>query len=82
MTPKARKIVLTESQAACLIALRRLKDSKTEIAIQRGSDLPNIAARKGGMRPHVGKPAASRPFRIDCSATVGPVPAPGACSNC
>ena len=49
MTPKARKIVLTESQAACLIALRRLKDSKTEIAIQVKLDLIKTATELGAL---------------------------------
>jgi Mn-dependent DtxR family transcriptional regulator len=48
MTPKARK-VLTESQAACLIALRRLKDSKTEIAIQVKLDLIKTATELGAL---------------------------------
>ena len=43
MTSKARNIVLTKSQAACLIALRRRKDSKTEIAIQAKLDLTKTA---------------------------------------
>lgn len=43
MTSKARNIVLTKSQAACLIALRRRKDSKTEIAIQAKLDLIKTA---------------------------------------
>src|SRR6266850_2349042 len=43
MTSRARKLVLTKSQAACLIALRRRKDSKTEIAIQAKLDLTKAA---------------------------------------
>src|SRR6476661_6431090 len=43
MISKARNIVLTKSQAACLIALRRRKDSKTEIAIQVKLDLTKTA---------------------------------------
>jgi Sugar-specific transcriptional regulator TrmB. len=43
MTPKARNLVLTKSQAACLIALRHRKDSKTEIAIQAKLDLTKTA---------------------------------------
>jgi hypothetical protein len=47
MTPKARNLVLTKSQAACLIALRHRKDSKTEIAIQAKLDLIKTAAELG-----------------------------------
>jgi hypothetical protein len=43
MTSKARNLVLTKSQAACLIALRRRKDSKPEIAIQAKLDLTKTA---------------------------------------
>ena len=43
MTSKARNIVLTKSQAACLIALRRRKVSKTEIAILAKLDLTKTA---------------------------------------
>src|SRR6266480_1353170 len=98
MTSKARNLVLTKSQAACLIALRRRKDSKPEIAIQRslilprrqlssehwrGLDLPGKTNRKGGTRPRAGKHVASRLFRIDCGVTVGSLaPVPCACSNC
>ena len=87
MTSKARNIVLTKSQAACLIALRRRKDSKTEIAIQAQLDLTKTATelralariglarqnrtRKGGTRPRAGKHVASRSFRIDCGETAG-----------
>ena len=39
MNPGARSIVLTESQAACLVALRLRKEFKTEIAIQAKLDL-------------------------------------------
>jgi DNA-binding IclR family transcriptional regulator len=39
MTPKARHLVLTKSQAACLIALRHGKESKAEIAILTRLDL-------------------------------------------
>ncbi len=40
---KARNLILTKSQAACLIALRNGKDSKTEIAIQAKLDLIKTA---------------------------------------
>jgi len=43
MTSKARNLALTKSQAACLIALRRHKDSKPEIAIQAKLDLTKTA---------------------------------------
>ena len=43
MNPGARSIVLTESQAACLVALRLRKESKTEIAIQAKLDLKKAA---------------------------------------
>ena len=43
MTSKARDLVLTKSQAACLIALRNGKVSKTEIAIQAKLDLIKTA---------------------------------------
>ncbi len=43
MNPKARKLVLTESQAACLVALRDRKESKTRIAIQAELDLKKTA---------------------------------------
>ena len=49
MTSKARNIVLTKSQAACLIALRRGKDSKTEIAIQAKLDLTKTATELGAL---------------------------------
>ena len=39
MTPKGRNLLLTKSQAACLIALRHGKDSKAEIAIMTKFDL-------------------------------------------
>lgn len=39
MNPGARSLILTESQAACLAALRLRKESKTEIAIQAKLDL-------------------------------------------
>ncbi len=43
MNPKARRLVLTESQAACLVALRDRKESKTEIAIEAELDLNKTA---------------------------------------
>ncbi len=49
MTSKARNLVLTKSQAACLIALRRRKDSKPEIAIQAKLDLTRTATELGAL---------------------------------
>ena len=43
MNPGARSLILTESQAACLVALRLRKESKTEIAIQAKLDLKKAA---------------------------------------
>jgi predicted transcriptional regulator len=43
MTPKAGTLVLTESQAACLMALRDGKNFKTKIAIHAGLDLVKTA---------------------------------------
>jgi len=43
MKPKVRNLILTESQAACLVALRFRKESKTEIAIQARLDLKKAA---------------------------------------
>jgi DNA-binding MarR family transcriptional regulator len=43
MTPKVPGLILTESQAACLVALRHHKESKTEIAIQAERDLKKTA---------------------------------------
>jgi predicted transcriptional regulator len=43
MNPRARRLILTESQAACLVALRSRKESKTEIAIQAKLDLEKAA---------------------------------------
>jgi predicted transcriptional regulator len=45
--PKARNLVLTKSQAACLMALRDGKPFKTTIAIQAGLDLAKTAAALG-----------------------------------
>ena len=47
MPLKARGLVLTKSQAACLIALRNGKVSKSEIAIQAKLDLIKTAAALG-----------------------------------
>src|SRR5450631_4605389 len=49
MTSRARNLVLTKSQAACLIALRRRKDSKPEIAIQAKLDLTKTATELGAL---------------------------------
>src|ERR1700680_476271 len=43
MTPKARNLVLTKSQAACLVALRHRKDSKPKIAIHAKLDMIKTA---------------------------------------
>ena len=47
MPLKARGLVLTKSQAACLIALRNGKVSKSEIAIQAKLDLIKTATALG-----------------------------------
>jgi DNA-binding IclR family transcriptional regulator len=47
MPVKARSLVLTKSQAACLIALRNNRVSKPEIAIQAKLDLTKTAAALG-----------------------------------
>jgi len=47
--PKAGNLVLSESQAACLIALRHRKDSKTTIAIQAKLDLIKTATELGAL---------------------------------
>src|SRR5260370_1417259 len=44
MPLKARKLVLTKSQAACLVALQHRKSSKAEIAILAKLDLLKTAA--------------------------------------
>src|SRR6266446_459354 len=49
MPPKARNLTLTHSQAACLIALRRCKDSKTKIAIEAKLDLIKAATALGAL---------------------------------
>jgi len=49
MTPKAQKLVLTKSQAACLTALRLRKESKTTIAIQAKLDLIKTATELGAL---------------------------------
>jgi predicted transcriptional regulator len=43
MNPKARNLVLTDSQKACLVALRSRKQSKTDIAIEAKLDLQKAA---------------------------------------
>ncbi len=61
MPLKARSLVLTNSQAACLIALRNGKVSKPEIAIQARLDLKKTTtalqtlARFGLAKQHHGK---------------------------
>jgi DNA-binding IclR family transcriptional regulator len=47
MNPNSRTPALTESQAACLVALRHHKDSKTAIAIQAELDLKKTATALG-----------------------------------
>jgi Mn-dependent DtxR family transcriptional regulator len=49
MPPKARNLTLTNSQAACLIALRHCKDSKTTIAIKSKLDLIKTATALGAL---------------------------------
>jgi Mn-dependent DtxR family transcriptional regulator len=49
MTPNSRNLVLTKSQAACLIALRDRKHAKTEIAIQAKLDLIKTATELGAL---------------------------------
>ena len=49
MPVKARTLVLTKSQAACLIALRNDRVSKPEIAIQAKLDLTKTAAALGAL---------------------------------
>src|SRR6516162_5331408 len=49
MPPKVRNLTLTHSQAACLIALRRCKDSKTKIAIEAKLDLIKTATALGAL---------------------------------
>ena len=43
MSSKVQGLVLTKSQAACLIAVRHGKDSKTKIAVDAKLDLRNAA---------------------------------------
>jgi predicted transcriptional regulator len=50
MDTKVRSLVLTESQAACLAALRSRKESKTEIAIQAKLDLKKAAKALEALR--------------------------------
>src|SRR5262245_65531771 len=49
MPVKARNLVLTNSQAACLIALRHCKDSKSKIAIEAKLDLIKTATALGAL---------------------------------
>src|SRR3979409_1333592 len=49
MTSKARNLVLTKSQAACLIALRRRTAYTPEIAIQAKLDLTKTATELGAL---------------------------------
>jgi DNA-binding IclR family transcriptional regulator len=49
MARKVQNPILTKSQAACLIALRHRKDSKTEIAIQAKLDLIKTTAGLGAL---------------------------------
>jgi hypothetical protein len=44
------EFVLTESQAACLMALRRGKDTKPNVAIEAMVDLPKAASRLEALR--------------------------------
>jgi DNA-binding IclR family transcriptional regulator len=61
MPPKARNLVLTKSQAACLAALQHRKGSKAEIAILAKLDLLKTAAalriarhcRPAGVEEHI-----------------------------
>jgi hypothetical protein len=94
MTLKAQNLVLTKSQAACLVALQRRKGSKAEIAILSRLDLLKTAAalrilmqlglarQDRNIRPRARKPVVSRPFRIDRGETaMYPALAPGAYST-
>jgi Mn-dependent DtxR family transcriptional regulator len=49
MPSKTRNLTLTHSQAACLIALRRCKDSKSKIAIEAKLDLIKTATALGAL---------------------------------
>ena len=49
MPVKARNLILTKSQAACLIALRHCKDSKSKIAIEAKLDLIKTATALGAL---------------------------------
>jgi hypothetical protein len=42
MNPKVRNLILTESQEACLEALRSRKEFKTDIAIRAKLDLKKV----------------------------------------
>ena len=97
MPLKARNLVLTKSQAACLVALRHRKGRKAGIAILAKLDLLKTAAalrvlmRLGLARQDrtkawhstaCAKPAVSRQLRMDRGETaVYPALAPGACSK-
>jgi hypothetical protein len=84
MTRQARNLILTDSQAACLVALRHRKNSKAGIAIRAKLDLINTAAairaivRLGLAKQDPTSVAYNRaredlpfrPFRIDRGATV------------
>jgi hypothetical protein len=66
MTPKAQSLVLTKSQAACLIALRHGKDSKTGIARRAKLDLIKTATELRTL-PRLGLANVRvRPFRQPC----------------
>ena len=92
--PEDRNLVLTHSQAACLIALRHGNETqpkiamKARLALSKASATLRMLARLGlaeqdGMRRAAERPAASTPFRIDRRATTGFPALPGvACSNC
>jgi len=97
MAPKARNLLLTQSQAACLIALRHGKESQPKIAVEGSghlqrlrvryvlwprSDLPDRTNLGGGMPQYAERYAASRPFRIDRAGILGyPAPPGGVYSN-
>jgi len=49
MPIKARNLTLTNSQVACLIALRHCKDSKSKIAIEAKLDLIKTATALGAL---------------------------------
>ena len=98
MPLKARNLVLTKSQAACLIALRHRKVSKAEIAIQAKLDLIKTATALGALaRLGLAKQDEAKRWHTTargktCRFETVPdrlrrnsgvrAPAPGACSNC